>query len=199
MKFEDKLKELRKKNNLTQEELASKIYVSRSLIARYENGSALPSKENLEKLSLIFDVKMSELMEQDEITGIALSQNKVSSILEKVFLYLIIGIELLFVLISFLPLLKMKIYHYDDGSLTILDGKTYSFIKITLENNNPIVVIAVVLCLINSFLCFFYIYFKRRLWIKIVCYIFFALLLVLLFFCIAISISYSSNCLYDYA
>lgn len=75
MKFEDKLKELRKKNNLTQEELASKIYVSRSLIARYENGSALPSKENLEKLSLIFGVKMSELMDQDEITGIALSQN----------------------------------------------------------------------------------------------------------------------------
>ena len=61
MNFSDKLKKLRKEKELTQEELASKIYVSRSLIARYENGTVVPTKENIEKLALFFNVKLSYL------------------------------------------------------------------------------------------------------------------------------------------
>lgn len=50
--FCDKLKAYRKQKNITQEELAKAIFVSRSLIAKYETGAAYPNKENLEKLAL---------------------------------------------------------------------------------------------------------------------------------------------------
>lgn len=62
MEFADNLRRLRKRKEITQEELASSIYVSRSLIAKYENRSAYPTKETLEKLALYFGVTMNELV-----------------------------------------------------------------------------------------------------------------------------------------
>ncbi len=46
--FKDKLKELRMNKNLSQYELAEKIFVSRSTIAKWENGNGIPSDANLE-------------------------------------------------------------------------------------------------------------------------------------------------------
>ena len=40
MKFSDKLKDLRKNKGITQEELANSIFVSRSVIAKYESDNA---------------------------------------------------------------------------------------------------------------------------------------------------------------
>ena len=44
MQFSDKLKELRKSKNITQEELANNIFISRSVIAKYESGLTNPTK-----------------------------------------------------------------------------------------------------------------------------------------------------------
>mgnify|MGYP002553448402 CR=1 FL=1 len=59
MQFSDKLKELRKSKNTTQEELANNIFISRSVIAKYESGFANPTKENLEKIGNYFNVPLS--------------------------------------------------------------------------------------------------------------------------------------------
>lgn len=112
MNFPDKLKKLRKEKGLTQEELASKIFVSRSLIARYENGSVMPSKENLEKLSLVFNLKISDFIDEEAVVGLALVQNKTALIMEKFFLSLIIAIDGLFSFISLLPIFRIKIYYF---------------------------------------------------------------------------------------
>lgn len=40
MDFCDKLKKLRKDNNLTQEEFAEKIYVTRTAVSKWETGTA---------------------------------------------------------------------------------------------------------------------------------------------------------------
>ena len=48
MRFPEKLKKLRKEKGLTQEELAKAIFVSRTLISKYENGSVYPTKDNAE-------------------------------------------------------------------------------------------------------------------------------------------------------
>lgn len=49
MKLSEKLKKLRIKKNITQNQLAKEIYVSRSTIAKYECGLLIPSTEILEK------------------------------------------------------------------------------------------------------------------------------------------------------
>ena len=45
MDFKDKLKKLRIENGLSQEALAEAVHISRSAIAKYENGNGNPSEE----------------------------------------------------------------------------------------------------------------------------------------------------------
>lgn len=61
MEFKDRIKQLRKENNLTQKELAQKIGVNRSLISQYENGIAKPLVEGQYALCNIFDVSLDYL------------------------------------------------------------------------------------------------------------------------------------------
>ena len=48
--FKEKLKELREKKKISQYELANKIFVSRSAVAKWENGLGMPSEESIELL-----------------------------------------------------------------------------------------------------------------------------------------------------
>lgn len=61
MRFKDKLKELRRARGLTQKELGEKIFVSRSAVAKWENGLGLPSLASYEALLLFFEVSEAEL------------------------------------------------------------------------------------------------------------------------------------------
>lgn len=54
---------LRKQNNLTQLELAKKVNFSDKAVSRWEKGEVLPDLETLQKLSEIFDVSLSQLIE----------------------------------------------------------------------------------------------------------------------------------------
>ena len=78
-KFGDKLYELRKKKNLTQEDLALLLDISDKAISKWENGTSKPTIENLSKLSKIFDVSLDELIvleekkEKQKITKIVLT------------------------------------------------------------------------------------------------------------------------------
>ena len=51
MELSQKLKELRKKQGLTQLELAERLFVSRQAISGWEAGTSRPSTENLQSLS----------------------------------------------------------------------------------------------------------------------------------------------------
>ncbi len=62
MNFSEKLKNLRKDKAVTQEELAKSIFVSRTLITKYESGTVYPTKDNVEKLALYFNVPISYLL-----------------------------------------------------------------------------------------------------------------------------------------
>lgn len=55
--FKDKLKELRIQKGISQYELADKLSVSRSAIAKWENGNDIPSDVNLEAIYEFFDVE----------------------------------------------------------------------------------------------------------------------------------------------
>ena len=55
MGFAENLKEIRNKRNITQEQLAETLSVSRQTISKWENGDALPSTKHLLMLMDIFD------------------------------------------------------------------------------------------------------------------------------------------------
>ena len=60
--FADNLAALRKLHNLSQEELAERIHVSRQTLSKYETGESLPDIEKCQLLAKVFDVSMDELV-----------------------------------------------------------------------------------------------------------------------------------------
>ncbi|MBQ7467118.1 MAG: helix-turn-helix transcriptional regulator [Clostridia bacterium] len=57
---------LRKQNNLTQIDLASKINYSDKAISRWEKGEVLPDVETLQTIAEVFNVPLSQLLESGE-------------------------------------------------------------------------------------------------------------------------------------
>ena len=62
MPFNENLREIRKKNGITQEQLAEKLNVSRQAVTKWESGKSLPSIHNLKEMAIIFKVTTNELL-----------------------------------------------------------------------------------------------------------------------------------------
>lgn len=62
MKFGDNLKTLRKNKNLSQEQLAEKVNVTRQSVSKWETGEAYPEMNNILELCKIFHCKINELV-----------------------------------------------------------------------------------------------------------------------------------------
>ena len=60
--FSERIKKLRKEYNLTQENLAEKVNVNRTTVAKWENGSLIPLNDTLIELSRIFNISIDELL-----------------------------------------------------------------------------------------------------------------------------------------
>lgn len=69
--FKDNLIALRKLNNLSQEELAEKLKISRQTLSKYETGESLPDIDKCKLLAEIFDVSLDDLVNYDkEVNGL---------------------------------------------------------------------------------------------------------------------------------
>ena len=62
MEFNNKLYELRKQKGLSQEELASRLNVSRQTVSKWEVGDSTPDMEKLIAMSDLFGVSLDELV-----------------------------------------------------------------------------------------------------------------------------------------
>ena len=71
MELNQKLQQLRQVSGLTQEELAEKLYVSRTAISKWESGRGYPSIESLKAISVFFGVTIDELLSPNEALTIA--------------------------------------------------------------------------------------------------------------------------------
>lgn len=60
--FAGQLKKYRSQKNISQEQLAQELFISRQSISKWENGEATPDLENLIKLAKVFDVTLDELV-----------------------------------------------------------------------------------------------------------------------------------------
>ena len=61
-----KISEYRKKENLTQDDIALKLFVSRQLVSKWENGTGIPSIDVLLELCKLFHTTFEDLLCLDE-------------------------------------------------------------------------------------------------------------------------------------
>ena len=67
METKDVILGLRNKSNLSQEELAEKVFVTRQAVSRWETGETIPNTETLKQLSKLFDVSINTLLPERKL------------------------------------------------------------------------------------------------------------------------------------
>ena len=102
MEFNEKLQELRKNKELTQEELAESLYVSRTAVSKWESGRGYPNIESLKEISKFFSVSIDELLSGEKLLFIAEKENKTN--IKNICELLFGAVDLFYVLLIFLPL-----------------------------------------------------------------------------------------------
>ena len=76
MRFCDKLAKLRKNNNLSQEQLAEMMNVSRQSISKWESGSTYPDMDKMLQLCKILNCKLDELMDDGVIGNVEVDKKR---------------------------------------------------------------------------------------------------------------------------
>ena len=109
MNLGNKIMTLRKKNNLSQEDLAEKVGVTRQTISKWELEETTPDINQAKKLSMIFNISLDELVNNDvnsiliekvsnteRLAGIIIKILKVSGILLILFIVLMLTLLIMF-------------------------------------------------------------------------------------------------------
>lgn len=109
--LKDKIVELRKANNDTQDCLAKKLSVSRSLIAKWEQGRAVPNATYIKKIYEIYNVSYDQMIKLDEILSYKKKGDK------KFIISVIIGELILLTSISIVFLINDLVFNFKKISL----------------------------------------------------------------------------------
>lgn len=106
MNFSEKLQSLRKEKNITQQELAEALFVSRTTISKWESGKGYPSIDSLKLLAEFFSVTVDELLSCDQLIIIAEEDKKKE---KNYFLDVLFGLlDISVILFLFLPLFAQR-------------------------------------------------------------------------------------------
>lgn len=107
MEFSKKLQNLRKQKGITQEELANKLYVSRTAVSKWESNRGYPSLDSLKDIANYFDVTLDELLSSKELVSVCeeVSTKKINKLKALVFGIL----DLAVLLLLFLPFFTQKV------------------------------------------------------------------------------------------
>ena len=76
MQLSEKIRELRLKMDLTQNELAEVLYVSRAAVSKWESGRGYPNIDSLRKMAEVFSVSVDELLSPSELLSVAEDQTR---------------------------------------------------------------------------------------------------------------------------
>ena len=142
MKFGDNLRKLRKNKQISQEQLAEKVNVSRQSVSKWENGEAYPEMNNILELCKIFKCNINDLVndsivdldsldEEIKMSVVKLKKDKQEKVklLSKI-LFMIgrigailakVGIGFLVVFMILIPIVMSNVNIKDDK--IIADGK----------------------------------------------------------------------------
>lgn len=100
MELKDKLKKLRKEKGLTQVQLAQELFVSRSTVAKWENGLGLPGQDSMEALERLYGISQDQVATTEPETVIV-EKNKKLHILGQIISWTLI--LLLFAVTAIIP------------------------------------------------------------------------------------------------
>lgn len=114
MELGEKILELRKKNNLSQEELAEKVNVTRQTISKWELGETCPDIKQAKELSRVFKVSLDEMVGND-ISDVVMEKvsntEKLAGVTLKVLKFGGVGLGILFI-IDFIYLIIALIFNF---------------------------------------------------------------------------------------
>ncbi|MDE5943557.1 MAG: helix-turn-helix domain-containing protein, partial [Clostridia bacterium] len=100
MTFGQKLKKLRSDNGFTQEQLAEKIFVTRTAISKWETDNGYPSIDSLKAISNLFNVSIDDLISDTDVENKKLLDEKIA---KKMYCLAIafLGVTVLFTLLAY--------------------------------------------------------------------------------------------------
>ena len=102
MEFGTRLKELRAEKGVSQAKLAADIHISRSAVAKWENGLGLPNDESLRMLSEYFSIPISDLIPDKTNAETIVSKNKTIDQQKKAIIGLSIGCAATLFILAFI-------------------------------------------------------------------------------------------------
>lgn len=102
MEFNEKLQQLRAQKNLTQEQLAEQLYVSRTAISKWESGKGYPNIDSLKSISKLFSISIDNLLSGEELISLAVDENRTN--IKKIFSLIYGVLDLMALSFLFLPL-----------------------------------------------------------------------------------------------
>lgn len=105
MEFSEKLQKLRTQRNLTQEQLANQLFVSRTAISKWETGRGTPNLDSLQAIAKLFGVSLEELLSTEEVVVMAKNENKRNT--EQILCYIDSVLNLMSVFGFLLPMYKV--------------------------------------------------------------------------------------------
>lgn len=108
MDINERLYELRKNNNWSQEELAEKLNVSRQTVSKWESSKTIPELEKLVKLSEIYNISLDELIKG--VTSETISKENSNKKLSKLKLFIKKHLKKIIVLLAIIIALCIVIF-----------------------------------------------------------------------------------------
>ena len=84
MNFSDNLKKIRKEHNLSQEQIAEQLGVSRQSVSKWEQGLAYPEMDKMLSLCKIFNINIDDLLNQDinEVNNTKQAKNNINKFID---------------------------------------------------------------------------------------------------------------------
>ena len=118
MTIAEKIKKLRKDNNMTQEDLAEKLNVSRQTISKWETNVVIPDADNIVSICKLFNITTDELLDY-----------KVESIQKKRQFIIDMGV-LLFGIIGFIVFAILLMTNQIDETSSVITINAYGIVAI---------------------------------------------------------------------
>ncbi|MBQ8359964.1 MAG: helix-turn-helix domain-containing protein [Oscillospiraceae bacterium] len=150
MEFSEKLKELRAQKGISQAKLAADIHISRSAVAKWENGLGLPGEESLKLLAEYFGVSANELLPDKDNEENLVTKNRTINKQKKVIFGLVFGMGLSVIIFLCLRIeaLREVMFLLGFGVISVTLGifnmrgniasiHWYNRRKVTKENQKP--------------------------------------------------------------